>query len=119
MKQILQIPNNILRRLRQSFNELLDNRAVDSVPIISIDDKITSDTALSVQERLEKLPRKISAIGVLVNSSKGSPAQTHIIVTKLQLEAQKRKVPLYTFGQDMCVSTGLLLLSAGDKVFDQ
>lgn len=61
--------------------------------------------------------RNAPAIALLVDTSEGSAAQAHIIIQMLKGEAKKRNVPLITFGQDLCIATGFLLLSAGDKVF--
>ena len=73
----------------------------------------------AIESQLKKIStlRKPTALGVLVNSPGGSPAQCEIIVETLKQFTHHHHIPLYTFGLDVAASGGYFILSAGDKVF--
>jgi ClpP class serine protease len=65
---------------------------------------------------LQKLPSNTSMLGIVINSSKGSLAQAHIISTKLNF-LSKRGVKIYTFIEDSAVNAGFLLACTGQQIF--
>lgn len=66
---------------------------------------------------LNKLPSKTTKLGVVINSDSGSPAQAHIINTKLGILSKRRGIEIYTFIEDAAVNAGFLLATSGLKIF--
>ena len=53
----------------------------------------------------------------MVNCQSGSAAQALIIKNMIKAKAKECSVPVYAFGQEVCLSTGLLLLSTGNHTY--
>jgi len=53
----------------------------------------------------------------LVNSSGGCYAQTQIIIKKIAQVAVKNKAEVWTYGQELALNAGFLLLASGNRVF--
>ena len=66
-----------------------------------------------VDNMLKRLPSNAQMLGVVINSSKGSLAQAHIISNKLKLLSKTRGVQIYTFIEDSAVNAGFLLATSG------
>ena len=61
--------------------------------------------------------KKILAVCLVVNSPGGSACQSSIMGSKVQVFAQKRNVPFFTFAEDLAASGGYWLLCSGDSVY--
>ena len=57
--------------------------------------------------------KKILAVCLVVNSPGGSACQSSIMGSKVQVFAQKRNVPFFTFAEDLAASGGYWLLCSG------
>ena len=66
---------------------------------------------------LEKIPKNKQTIGILVNSAGGCYAQTHIIIQKISQLAKRNNAEVWTFGQELALNAGFMLLASGNKVF--
>ena len=66
---------------------------------------------------LEKVPTNKQRIAILVNSPGGCYAQTHIIIKKIAQIARRNKAEVWTFGQELALNAGYMLLASGNKVF--
>ncbi len=66
---------------------------------------------------LQKLPSNATMLGIVINSSKGSLAQAHIISTKLNFLSKNKGIKIYTFIEDSAVNAGFLLACTGEKIF--
>jgi hypothetical protein len=62
---------------------------------------------------LKELPKSAQKLGIVINSSKGSLAQAHIIRTKLKILSKNRGIQIYTFIEDSAVNAGFLLANSG------
>ena len=62
-------------------------------------------------------PERLAAVLVTVNSPGGSPVQSDLITSYLQLQARKTKVPVTVFVEDMAASGGYWLACAGDNIY--
>lgn len=60
---------------------------------------------------------KIPAVALLVNSPGGSPAQSALIAQAIRHRAEKHKIPVLTFIEDVAASGGYWLACAGDEVY--
>ena len=62
-------------------------------------------------------PERLAGVLVTVNSPGGSPVQSDLMTSFLQLQARKTKVPVTVFVEDMAASGGYWLACAGDNIF--
>ena len=62
-------------------------------------------------------PDRLAAVLVGVNSPGGSPVQSELLTSYLQLKSKKTKVPVTMFVEDMAASGGYWIACSGHKVF--
>lgn len=61
--------------------------------------------------------KKIKAVAVLVNSPGGSPVQSEMIYAYIRELSKTKKIPVFSFAQDVAASGGYMLLLAGDEIY--
>lgn len=61
--------------------------------------------------------KKVKAVALAVNSPGGSPVQSELIYNYVRELSEEKKIPVYTFAQDVAASGGYWLLLAGDEVY--
>ena len=61
--------------------------------------------------------KKIKAVAVSINSPGGSPVQSHLIYKFIRQQAQKKKIKVIVFAEDVAASGGYLIACAGDEIF--
>lgn len=59
----------------------------------------------------------IKAVAISVNSPGGSPVQSELIYNAIRELSEEKKIPVYTFAQDVAASGGYWLLLAGDEIY--
>ncbi len=59
----------------------------------------------------------LHAVCLLINSPGGSPVQSELIASRIISLSQKKKVPVYSFIEDVGASGGYWLACAGEKIF--
>ena len=76
-------------------------------------------TAKDYDDVLEKaFSRKgIAAVALAINSPGGSPVQSALIHSRIRALAEKHKVPVLVFCEDVAASGGYWLACAGDEIF--
>lgn len=57
------------------------------------------------------------AVAIQVNSPGGSPVQSELIYRYVKQCSKEKKIPVYTFAEDVAASGGYWLLCAGDEVY--
>lgn len=114
----MQKAKELFAQLQKGLKRSVGDRSygTNTIPIVEIRGNIGPGTIEAVKRSTRRIPDRIDALAVLVNSREGNAGHAWVILQKLKLAASKRNVPLYTFGQDWCVGPGLMILSAGDKV---
>ena len=60
--------------------------------------------------------RHASAVAILINSPGGSPTQSHLIFRRIRALAEDKKIPVFTFIEDVGASGGYMLACAGDEI---
>ena len=73
----------------------------------------------SLNELIEKafaIP-KLRAICLSVNSPGGSPVQSELIAKRITSLAKSKKIPVYSFVEDVAASGGYWLACAGDEIY--
>jgi signal peptide peptidase SppA len=61
--------------------------------------------------------KRLKAVALNINSPGGSPVQSELIFQEIRHYAKEKKVPVYTFAQDVAASGGYFLLIAGDEIY--
>ena len=61
--------------------------------------------------------KKISHVAVSINSPGGSPVQSHLIFSYIRQLAEKNKVKVIIFAEDVAASGGYLISCAGDEIY--
>ena len=61
--------------------------------------------------------KNIKAVAINVNSPGGSPVQSELIYRRIRELSSEKKIPVFTFAQDVAASGGYFILLAGDEIF--
>ena len=61
--------------------------------------------------------KNLKAVAINVNSPGGSPVQSELIFKRIRELSKEKKIPTYTFAQDVAASGGYFILLAGDKIY--
>lgn len=88
--------------------------------VIGKDSKLESGLNLQNVEPLLKRAfemKKVKAVAITINSPGGSPVQSELIYNYIRELSQEKKIPVYTFAQDVAASGGYWLLLAGDEIY--
>lgn len=62
-------------------------------------------------------PSNLLAVCVIVNSPGGSPVQSELIAKRITSLSEQKKVPVYSFIEDMAASGGYWLACAGKEIY--
>ncbi|MFT6106891.1 MAG: signal peptide peptidase SppA [Rickettsiales bacterium] len=61
--------------------------------------------------------KKLKSVAINVNSPGGSPVQSELIYQRIIELSKEKKIPVFTFAQDVAASGGYFILLAGDEIF--
>ena len=61
--------------------------------------------------------KKITHVAVSINSPGGSPVQSHLIYSYIRQLAEKNKVKVIVFAEDVAASGGYFIACAGDEIY--
>ncbi|MBM5782134.1 MAG: S49 family peptidase [Pelagibacterales bacterium] len=61
--------------------------------------------------------KNIKAVALNINSPGGSPVQSELIYNYVRELSDEKKIPVYTFAQDVAASGGYWLLLSGDEIY--
>ncbi len=61
--------------------------------------------------------KKSQAVAIAVNSPGGSPVQSELIYNYIRELSVEKKIPVFTFAQDVAASGGYWLLLSGDEIY--
>lgn len=61
--------------------------------------------------------KKVKAVVLNINSPGGSPVQSELIYNQIRRLSESKKIPVYSFAQDLAASGGYWLLCAGDEIY--
>jgi signal peptide peptidase SppA len=73
----------------------------------------------NVNPLLEKAfeTKKLKAVAINVNSPGGSPVQSELIYNRIKELSKEKKIPTFTFAQDVAASGGYFILCAGNEIY--
>jgi len=77
---------------------------------------ITLTKLAATIERAFKL-RGLKAVALSVNSPGGAPVQSALLYQRIRQLAAEKKVPVFTFAEDVAASGGYWLLLVGDEIY--
>jgi serine protease SohB len=77
---------------------------------------LTLQRMAQVIERAFRL-RNLKAVALAVNSPGGAPVQSALIYSRIRQLAAEKKIPVFTFAEDVAASGGYWLLLAGDEIY--
>ncbi|MBL6664905.1 MAG: S49 family peptidase [Rickettsiales bacterium] len=88
--------------------------------VIGKDSKLESginitNTAPLIKKAFET--KKVKAVAININSPGGSPVQSELIYNYIRELSAEKKIPVYTFAQDLAASGGYWLLLSGDEIY--
>ena len=61
--------------------------------------------------------KKLKAVAININSPGGSPVQSELIYQRIRELSEEKKIPVFTFAQDVAASGGYFLALAGDEIY--
>jgi signal peptide peptidase SppA len=61
--------------------------------------------------------KKVKNVAISINSPGGSPVQSHLIYSYIRQLADKKKINVIIFAEDVAASGGYLISCAGDEIF--
>ncbi len=61
--------------------------------------------------------KNLKAVAININSPGGSPVQSELIFQRIRELSLEKKIPVFTFAQDVAASGGYFILLAGDEIF--
>jgi signal peptide peptidase SppA len=105
----------IICRKKQSIVSVLNLQGV-----IGKDSKLESainfhNTSPLIKKAFEQ--KNLKAVAISINSPGGSPVTCELIHNYIRELSVDKKIPVYTFAQDVCASGGYWLLLAGDEIY--
>ena len=103
------------------FKKNLDNVAVVNLQgVIGKDSKFESGINFQNSSPLIKKAFEVDnlkAVVITINSPGGSPVACELIHNYIRELSEEKKIPVYSFAQDVCASGGYWLLLAGDEIY--
>ena len=119
MKKIFSKPKKIIKKILRTKEKKYVS-VLNMHGVIGKDSKFESGINF---QNLEPLIKKafdqenLKAIALCINSPGGSPVQSELIYNYLRELSITKKIPIYSFAQDVAASGGYWLLSAGDEIY--
>jgi len=108
----------IKKILRQKSDPIVASLTLSG--IIGKDSKLESGINIENSEPLIKKAfetKGVKAVAININSPGGSPVQSELIYNYIRQLSEEKKIPVYTFAQDLAASGGYWLLMSGDEVY--
>lgn len=119
MKKIFSKPKKIIKKILRTKEKKYVS-VLNFHGVIGKESKLESGINF---QNLEPLIKKafdqenIKAVALCINSPGGSPVQSELIYNYLRELSIAKKIPIYSFAQDVAASGGYWLLSAGDEIY--
>lgn len=122
MKKIKKLSNKIIRLA--SCNKLCKPKPTVAVIRLAgiIGEAGSFKRGLTLEELDDDIKKafeipNLKAVAVQINSPGGSPVQSELIYNAIRYHADKKKIPVYSFAEDLAASGGYWLLCAGDEIY--
>lgn len=112
--------------MKKFFKKIFCKKSKAIIPCVTLSGVIGQDSKFSSGINYENCApllkqafdtKKAKAVAILINSPGGSPVQSELIYNYIRELADEKKLPVYTFAQDVAASGGYWLLLSGDEVY--
>jgi signal peptide peptidase SppA len=92
------------------------------VSLLTLSGSISSDTGVSFKNEKKQIDsafnqHNLKAICLKINSTRGSPVQSHLIAEYIRNQSEKHQVPVFCFVEDRAASGGYLVACSADLSF--
>lgn len=77
---------------------------------------LTIESMRASIDKTFKLP-KLAAVCLIINSPGGSPVQSELIAKRIYSLGKKKKIPIYSFVEDVAASGGYWLACIGEEIY--
>ncbi len=111
------------KKLLNKINRQLNKTVITTVSLSGVIGKegkinqgINSDNIYPLLKRAFNV-KGVKAVALNINSPGGSPVQSELIYNQIRQLSESKKIPVYTFAQDLAASGGYWLLCAGDEIY--
>ncbi|MFT6076881.1 MAG: signal peptide peptidase SppA [Myxococcota bacterium] len=114
-------PSFLIRKTKKLFCNKPQNIAVINLSgVIGKGGKIEQGVNIdNIEPLLVKAfdTKKLKSVAININSPGGSPVQSELIYQRIRELSNEKKIPVFTFAQDVAASGGYFILLAGDEIF--
>ena len=110
-----QLKTKISRKLREKKTTIAIIKLKGVIGKVGFNQGLTLDS-LKHLEQINKI-KKLTAIILIINSPGGSPVQSDLITKKITNIAKNKKVPIYSFCEDVAASGGYWLACMGKEIY--
>lgn len=110
-----QLKTKISKKLKEKKTTIAVIKLKGVIGKVGFNQGLTLDSLKHI-EQINKI-KKLSAIIVIINSPGGSPVQSDLIAKKITNIAQDKKVPIYSFCEDVAASGGYWLACMGQEIY--
>jgi signal peptide peptidase SppA len=108
---------------KRTFNKIFNNS--DKVAVLRLQGIIGGGAikkGLSLEDLEEEIEdafevSNLKAVALQINSPGGSPVQSELIYNRIRALSLEKKVPVYSFAEDVAASGGYWLACAGDEIY--
>lgn len=116
----------IFKPIKKITKRILGKKNTNLINVVSLSGVIGKDSKLdsginftNCQPLIKKAFEQsdVKAVAIAINSPGGSPVQSELIYNYIREMSESKKIPVYTFAQDLSASGGYWLLLAGDEIF--
>lgn len=122
-KKSCKCPITLVKCIYKKITKKSDDPIVASINlhgVIGKEGKVSSAINIDnltpiIKEAFNK--KNVKAVAVNVNSPGGSPVQSELIYNYIRELSEEKKIPVYTFAQDVAASGGYWLLLSGDEIY--
>lgn len=115
-----------MKEVKKILNRFLKPKTGKTVALVTLqgvigkDSKLASGLNMANAAPLIKKAFKtkgVKAVAIAINSPGGSPVQSELIHNYIRELSEQKKIPVYTFAQDVAASGGYWLLLSGDEIY--
>jgi signal peptide peptidase SppA len=113
-------------KFTKCFKKIFCRKSTPTVACVTLSGVIGKDSKLSSGINFENAApllkkafemKNIKAVAIAINSPGGSPVQSELVYNYIRELSGEKKIPVYTFAQDVAASGGYWLLLSGDEIY--
>lgn len=115
-----------MKKIKKILNKFFKPKTRKTVALVTLQGVIGKDSKLSSGLNIANTAplikkafktKGVKAVAIVINSPGGSPVQSELIHNYIRELSEQKKIPVYTFAQDVAASGGYWLLLSGDEIY--